>query len=373
MLAIFLVAWVIIYIISRIFSLEKFGIEIHPLYLLYRTERFNKFLENLATRRPRLLRTFWNIAVAVAVGEMIFAIYLLSQNLLNFLFEPQSAQRIFLLLPGVTVSLRWFPYLLVAIGLAIVAHEMAHGLASYLERIKTDSVGLILTPITFGAFVEPNEDQLKKSSIFSKLRVISSGSLSNLIFGIIILLLITGLFSHPTGILIINMNKEGPAYDSGIREWDVIKGMNGTNINNTYDFYLYMSKVTPGETILIETNHGERTVTTISSIYNSSYPVLGIGFIDYLPLRFEPVGVAASYHIFQTLNWVSTLMINLAVFNMLPLYPLDGDLFIYSIVEHRLKDEKKSRLVRIILSIFILTLMATNIGFSFLKYGFAPI
>jgi len=68
MLAIFLAAWVIIYIISRIFSLEKYGIEIHPLYLLFRTERFNRFLENLANRRPRLLRTFWNMAVAVAVG-----------------------------------------------------------------------------------------------------------------------------------------------------------------------------------------------------------------------------------------------------------------------------------------------------------------
>ena len=367
-----MIGWVLLYLVSQYLPVEKYNIEVAPLYLTYKTQRLNNFLQNTASKHPQFWRVASNIGVVTAVGEIILAIYILGNNLFNFLFVPQQAQAIFPLLPGITISLRWFPYLLIAIGLAITVHEISHGVVASLEKIAVKSAGIILAPITFGGFVEPDEEVFLKSRPLSKLRLLASGSLANLVFGLIVTLIATSIFIPNSGILIMNVDEEGAAYSAGIRPWDVLVMINNTQINNLADLTQVMKDVQPGDFLIVDTTAETYLLTTIPSPTNTSRGIMGISnLVDYFALRIGEVSPEFTYHFNLTLYWISLLMINLAVFNMLPLFPLDGEAYLSSIIQE--KTQKYHKPLRYFINGASLSLLASNIALTLVTYGLTPI
>ncbi len=371
-LVLMLVAWSIIYLLSRVLPFEKLGVEVSPLYLTYRTERLNAFLKNAAARRPRLWKVVANIGVAIAVGEILLALYLLGSNLFHFLFAPEEAQAVFPLLPGITIGLQWFPYLLIAIGLAITVHELAHGIVASLEGVTITSAGIIIAPITFGGFVEPDEDDFEKAGLVEKLRFLAAGSLSNLIVGLLVTLIATSLFVPGAGVLVRAVEVEGPAYVAGMRPWDVLYGVNGTHITDLADLAAAMAGVKPHDLLVVDTSSGVRTIRAGASATNASRGVMGVyNLVDYVATRGNGLPPQVTYHLNLTTYWLHLLMINLAVFNMLPLYPLDGEAFVHALLKGRLHKHLKA--VRILMSGGAFALLALNMALSFLRYGLTPI
>ena len=367
-----MIGWVLLYLVSQYLSLEKYNIEVAPLYLTYKTQRLNSFLQNTASKHPQFWRVASNIGVVTAVGETILAIYILSNNLFNFLFVPQQAQAIFPLLPGITISLRWFPYLLIAIGLAITVHEISHGVVASLEKIAVKSAGIILAPITFGGFVEPDEDVFLKSRLLSKLRLLASGSLANLVFGLIVTLIATSIFVPHSGVLIMSIDESGAAYSAGIRSWDVLAMINNTQINNLADLTQVMQHVQPGDFLIVDTITETHLLTTMPSPTNTSRGIMGISnLVDYFALRVGEVSPEFTYHFNLALYWISLLMINLAVFNMLPLFPLDGEAYLSSIIQE--KTQKYHKPIRYLVNGASLSLLALNIALTLMTYGLTPI
>ena len=339
---------------------------------MYKTQRLNNFLEKAANKNQRFWRIVANISIVVAIGEMFFAEYVLTNNFLRFMYTPQVAQPVFPIIPGVTINLRWFPYLLLAISLAITVHEVAHGIIASLEKIPVKSAGIILAPITFGGFVEPDEEKFKKAQLTSRLRVLSIGSLTNLAFGLLASLLIIGLFMPASGVLIGRVREDGPAYKAGIQAWDVIQGINGVRIRDLYDMSLFMVSVKPGDLLLIGTSSGVREVISGVSPSNSSQGIIGVeGLSNYYPMWYGEFAPQFSYNLYMVLNWLSLLMINLAIFNMMPLYPLDGEAYVYSLLKERMKRGLKE--VRALVNIFSLALIGLNFGMTFIKYGLIQI
>jgi membrane-associated protease RseP (regulator of RpoE activity) len=371
-LAFMLVAWLVIYLLSQVLPFEKFGVEVAPLYLTYRTGRLNAFLKNTAAKRPRLWKVMANVGVALAVGEILLSVYLLGSNLLHFLYAPEQAQAVFPLLPGITIGLQWFPYLLIAIGLAITVHELAHGIVASLEGVAITSAGIIIAPITFGGFVEPDEEDFEKAGLVEKLRFLAAGSLSNLIVGLLVTLIATSLFVPGVGVLVRAVEENGPAYVAGVRPWDVIYGINETRIEDLVDLAAAMDGVKPNDLLVVDTTSGIRSVRAGASATNASRGVMGVyNLVDYVAVRGGWLSPQATYHLNLTTYWLHLLMINLAVFNMLPLYPLDGEAFVHALLKRRVKKNLKA--VRVIVSSVAFALLALNMVLSFLRYGLTPI
>lgn len=367
-----LLAWVIFYLFSRFLPLKKYGIQVNPLYLLYKTQRLNDFLKKAAHKNPRFWKIVSNLGIAFAVGEIIFAFYVLGNNLFNFIFYPEGAQAVFPILPGITISLEWFPYILLAAGLAITVHEFSHGIVAYLEGIPIKSSGIIIAPITFGGFVEPDEDIFNKSSIVAKLRLLAAGSLANLVVGILVTLIATSLFIPNSGVLITSVDSEGPAYRAGMRSWEVIYEINGTKIENVIDLTIYMNNVKPQDFLAIITSKGVRELKTDASPENASRAIIGVYQpISYFSMRVGETSPWFTYHINLTLFWISLVMTNLAIFNMLPLYPLDGEAYLYSLLKEKVN--KNLKIFRIALNGVSLSLLTLNIALTFLKYGLTPL
>jgi membrane-associated protease RseP (regulator of RpoE activity) len=371
-LVIMLVAWSVIYLLSRVLPFEKFGVEVSPLYLTYKTRRLNNFLKETAAKRPRLWKVAANVGVAVAVGEILLSVYILGSNLFNFLYAPEQAQAVFPLLPGITVGFQWIPYLLLAIGLAITIHELAHGIVASLEGIPITSAGIIIAPITFGGFVEPDEEEFEKAGLVEKLRLLAAGSLSNLIVGLLVTLIATSLFVPGSGVLAMAVEENGPAYLGGVRAWDVIYGINGTRIEYLADLSAVMAGVKPNDLLIVETTSGIREVIAGASSTNASQGFMGVyNLIDYFAVRGGALSPQVTYHVNLTVYWLHLIMINLAIFNMLPLYPLDGEAFVYALLKKRLKKNLKA--ARVLVSCVAFSLFVLNIALSFLRFGLTPI
>lgn len=364
--------WIFVYVIFRRLSKKRDDLEVNPLYIMFRTTKLNNFLKKTAQSKPRSWRIFSNIGIIVGCIEIVLAIYFLTLNLYRFLYVPQEATAMVPLLPGITISLGWFPYILIAIAPAVTIHELSHGIIAFLEKIPIKSSGIIVAPITFGGFVEPDDKVFEKASLVSKLRVISVGSLSNIIVGLLAMLLTFTLFMPTSGVLIMNVQPEGPAFNAGIRPWDVIVKVNGNYTSNVSEFIFFMLNVEPETLLVIETSNGIRNVVTISSVENASRGIIGVrGLTDYYTMRVGEINTQLSYQVHMILNWIFIIMVNLAIFNMIPLFPLDGENFIYAIL--KVKMTKRIKETRIIINAIFLTLIVSNFLFSFNTYGITPI
>ena len=361
--------WLLLYLLDKKWPLKKYGLEVGFFYIIRRTKRLNSFLKKIAEKHPIFWNTTWNIGIAVAFGQIGFALYTLTNNLHRFLSTPVSAQPVFLLLPGITVSLTWFPYLMTAIALTLISHELSHGIAACAERLKVKSAGIIFAFITIGGFVEPDEEQFQKLKTISKLRIISSGSFSNLTIGIVALLLMNALLLPASGVLIQAVQNDGPAFKAGLRSWDVVYSINNTEVNDVSDLGQVLGNLEPDDKLIINSSRGLFLVIAEPSSYNKSGGTLGIQWANNYPLRF---GASAffTFHLRLLFEWILLVLVNVSIFNMLPLYPLDGDAYIWALIEERSK--RAAKITRIVLSAISLVLLASNVILTFMNYGFTP-
>jgi len=104
--------------------------------------------------------------------------YMLLKTAMNTLSTKAPSAGVQLVIPGVTIPL-W--YGLIGLIVVMVVHELSHGVVARAEKLRLKSVGLVLFAVIPGAFVEPDEDELKKAPLLSRLRVYAAGSMANIV------------------------------------------------------------------------------------------------------------------------------------------------------------------------------------------------
>jgi membrane-associated protease RseP (regulator of RpoE activity) len=359
------VFWAVIYALGRVLHLEKRGFEMGPAYFMFKSKRMKDFVDAVSERRSGFWMTLANVGLVLGFGLMVYSLFFLITNLLKF-SQPSGGGTtpIFLLIPGVTLRLFWLPYFLVAGIIIVVTHELAHGISARLDKIPIDSAGVLLFLFFPGAFVEPNEEKFEEAPLLPKLRMLAAGSVTNLVTGLLALLLLTTLFT-PAGIVILETSKGGPLEKAGLGPWDVIYGMNGTKIADTTALTKYMANVTVNSTLILETNKGEVSVTAAKG--SEGQAIIGLAnFLNYFQCRLS-LGHIADIYAYLTLSWLLLLGIAIGVFNMLPAFPFDGDKVFYYSLKKVTKRELRG--VRMAVSLACFGLMAANLIFSIMKFG----
>ncbi len=368
--------WAVLYLLARVFHLDKHGLDVRPAYLMYRSKALNSSIDKLARKKPAMWKTLANIGVAFSIGLMVFAFYFLINNLLRF-SQVGDIGYVAPVIPGLTLSMTWLPFFLVAVVMIVLPHELAHGVTARVENIPVLSTGIIALLVFFGAFVEPDEKEFEKASLTARLRMLSSGSATNLVTALLALILMAGLFAPPAGLLIQETMPNGPLDNAGLGQWDVIQAMNDKPVLTYLDFSAYMRYITVGENLnltVLRNNRVEHvTITTISAPENESRAIIGLNTglgASYQPNRLG-LDQYAGVNLYWTIFWTYAFAFSLAVFNMLPLYPFDGERVLYYPLERLVK--KRKRELRISLSAFTLALFALNIIISIWRYGLIAI
>jgi membrane-associated protease RseP (regulator of RpoE activity) len=367
--------WAILYFLNFAFHLKKHGFEVTPIYFMYRSKALNGLIDSIAKKKPRLWAILSNIGLALSIGLMIFSIYFLAGNLFRLLFHTSQATSIVPAIPVLTIRFYWLPYFFLAVVITAATHELAHGIIARLERIPILSAGILGFLVFFGAFVEPDEKEFEKASLMSRLRMLGAGSSVNLMTGLIMLLLVTILFTAPAGVLIQEVVPQSPMANAGLRQWDVINAVNGTQVVSPVEFSNVLVNVTPGEQLVLTVLHDNRleniSVTTIESPPNSSHGIIGIlPGISYRPFVFG-LDQYTGVHLYLALFWIYLIGISLAIFNMFPAYPFDGEKVLYYPLVNLVGRRKKE--LRQALNIVSWGLFASNMIISVWLMGLSSI
>jgi membrane-associated protease RseP (regulator of RpoE activity) len=136
--------------------------------LIVRTKRFAAIFDKLG--RLRTSRYFSWISLGLVPLVAGIALYLLVNSLIGILSNPGVGQAVrqlgpgsILLLPGINPLLP-IVYGWIAIVIAIVIHEGAHGVIARNVGFNVKSSGLLFFLfVPIGAFVDVDEEQIKKS------------------------------------------------------------------------------------------------------------------------------------------------------------------------------------------------------------------
>jgi len=137
----------------------------------------------------------------------------------------------------------YFTYWIIILAVIAITHEFCHGIFAVHNKLKIKRTGFgffpFFLPIFLAAFVEINEEKMKKKSKFAQMAILSAGTFANLLTTILFLFVIWLFFSAafiPAGI-------EFNTYSYSAVKLDNIEYVNGIAFQNrTYENFVSIIK-----------------------------------------------------------------------------------------------------------------------------------
>jgi membrane-associated protease RseP (regulator of RpoE activity) len=341
--------------------------------LILRTKLFSPVFDKLGSfRASRFISLIALFLVPFVAG---IALYLIVNSLIGVLSNPGVGQVIrelgpgsILMLPGINPMLP-IVYGWVAIVCAIAIHEGAHGIIARNVGFNVKSSGLLFfLIIPIGAFVDVDEEQIKKAKPRASLKVMSAGVGGNMVVAAVcllaVLVLVGGLTPVIDGVYINNVTEGMPAQTAGLLPKDVLVSIDNVKINSTVNLRSLLDNKTSGDIMQVTVARGEKWEyqfsTTVNLTLSENRTIMGIMTSDLmtkerlnnyqtfslnkLSMYLAPPTLASGLTPFSDslapfythwvgpqwqiiangFFWLWFVNFNLAIFNALPIYPLDG-------------------------------------------------
>ncbi|MBN2094880.1 MAG: site-2 protease family protein [Candidatus Aenigmarchaeota archaeon] len=376
--------------------LKRKEIEFQGVLALYKTTKLRSSIYKIGKDHKTFWKAYFSLGILVGVLIMILGLAYISGTTID-LISGKSTPAFGLVIPYPTSEISYESGLLkvpawlwvLAIPFLLIPHELSHGLALAANKLKIKSLGLISLLIIPGAFVEPDEEELKKAGKKEKLQVYCAGSFSNLVVGLVLVLfthmLLAGFYA-PAGITyslpwtmlntsevvsnqtlengLVELRTQNEIYlltpallsaqenETLIAAYEdlpaarnnlsgVIKSIGGFETNNPEEVRQALSTFSPGETVEIVTSSGTYT-PTLADRNGTAY--LGIQFNKpntmvalIAPQNVRPYEAKSEVakpvldFLLSLTNFIIAVCIGVAIFNMLPMKPLDGGLVLEAI------------------------------------------
>lgn len=393
--------WLFIIVIDRFYDLEAHGISLGLGTLTWRTQRGLSLLNRISRLSERGWRIF---GIFAAVGGIILMIlmfvFFALGTVLGFFTVwtaggsysmPAGAESKVVAIPGVTI-----PFVLGIIGLATVllVHEPAHGIVLRHLNLKTKSTGLLLFLIIPGAFVEEDENEFKKASFWKRIQVSGAGPMANVLFSILCLGLVLVLINPLQGVFVSGVVENKPAEEAGLRPGVYLTGIEDTQVINYEALEEFMDKTQPGDSVTL-TVTGERKLRenqyllTLDNHPSENEGYLGVFLVRSYPktsffrppiffftaleevlgyprINQQAYGAPVPWFLIEVLKWMFALNLLVALFNLLPLKPLDGGHIIEGLAE---KFTSRPRAEEIASSVGFLTLSLIMLSVALIFMG----
>ena len=309
-------------------------------------------------RRP--FQWFGVASVIVGFGGMGLIAYQLIKSTILLFTNPGAAPGIQPVLPFAAKGVFFVPfaYWIISIFVIAVIHEFSHGVLARAYNITVKSSGFAflgaLVPVIPAAFVEPDEEQMKKRSAWQQLSVFAAGPGANIfmaiamifLFGIQLPFLPAGLVEKTTvidinelgtslitfsGLLINKIDAGSPAEQAGIRLGQTIVAVNGVQVGERDRILETLTSLQAGQTTTISMSDGtEKMLVLGEHPTDKTRGYIGVGFDSqtvYDPVaiaRYGDMGVAILYFLVSLTMWIFLLSLGIGLFNLVPLGPIDG-------------------------------------------------
>ncbi len=341
--------------------LRSRGLSVEGVVIMFRTRRLNDLINGLGARHPRLWRAIGTVAVATSIYIMWVGVDYLHRNLVSFVVGGGAALPVQPLIPGLTVGLGVLPYLALGFLLALVPHELMHGLVAAAEGVPVRGSGLFFLLFLFGGFIEPDEDLLNKARLATKLRIYAAGSFINFLTFLGLVALAVAVL-NPQGVVVMGVMEGYPA-GNVLAEGDVVTAFNGTPVRGSTDFTRMMGSTRPGDLVVLTVVREGRVMNV--SLRLAPHPqggdrgFMGVSFADYYP----------NVHLARALTWAQVITGSVAVINMLPILPFDGGQMALAVTSRLLRSERRARVLTLALSAYFAFILVLNIALSVIRWG----
>ena len=356
-------------------------------FLMWRTDWGKDFIEKVSQNKT-LWRRIGDVWVVTVFFIMIFMFLLLLWQATLAWQIPKSASvspKMMIGLPGLNpVIPLWYGIL--ALVIAMVVHEFSHGILSRVANVKVKALGLLMFFFPVGAFVEPDEEEMKGMKKWERMRLYAAGPGSNMVIAIIFSFLfssvmVASLEPSSDGVLSGSVVLDYGGEEAGLEPWMLITEVNDQAILNSEDFSNVMNETYAGQVVNVSVlNKGtpetyQVTLSDKGSYYLKYYPdsyetwMSGKGFmgvavvnpeviadslanpgssggsmLQYITLPFQklqpfpehftalfsPTGIvgaipdSAFWILANSFYWIFWLNLMVGLTNALPAVPLDG-------------------------------------------------
>lgn len=212
-------------------------IQVYPLLLIVRTGL--SIGANARGRAERIISALGWPSIGLLLLLQAAFYYLALQLFVSRYLSPQRpevAEGFVPFLPGVTVPLDInLVLVLFSLGIAVLVHELAHGLMARAVGVRVKDSGLILLAFIPGAFVEPDEEEIKRARMSSRAKIYSAGVAANVLVALAAILLISTLAGPlASGVLVVEVEPGSPAERAGLKGME-IREVNGMVVRTVED------------------------------------------------------------------------------------------------------------------------------------------
>jgi membrane-associated protease RseP (regulator of RpoE activity) len=360
--------------------------------IMYKTKIGLKLMDKIATRYKSLVQFFGFISVGIGFVGMIFISVSIVIVILKLIFNPHAASSdMVLVLPFTNIpGIGYLPFTswLIAIFVLAVVHEFSHGVVARAHNVEVQSSGFavlgILAPIIPAAFVEPNEEKLKKEKEIVQYSIFAAGPVSNIFLALVFFLLMIAIFNpiearlmEPAGFSFDITNTSLPAGTAGLQTGMLINSFNGKAVNDSSYFLSQMQYcVKPQQDVTFGTANATYAVTTIASPTNSNKGFVGVNNIKNeirVKPQYEHSILAKAFFWFKDLfKWLFLLNLFIGLANLMPLGIVDGGRILQLLLSSTMKDQKKAMkvwgIIGLLFLVFILFGLITNYVGNPFKY-----
>ena len=369
----YLIAFAVIWILVAIFhnKLSDYGVELSFPTIMWKTQKLRGLISRISNFSPTFWRWYMNVGVVVAYGAMIFITWTLVSTLPT-VFETPAVSIVIpgVEMPGSSIYIPFF-YGLIALATVLIVHEFSHGIQAVGEKIPIKSIGLLLFIILPGAFVEPDEEELKKAKRTSRLRVYAAGSVANITLALIAILLLslvsTGIphYFEEDGIEIDRIVGGSPS-EGILKEGMVLEAIDNQKINDSSSYADLISSYSPGDNVTVQTDQGSYSVTLDKNPNNESRGFFGIQAQKHFALVDNSLGPIPwiLFELLELFQWIAMLNLGIGLFNLLPLKPLDGGYMLEILLSYKLSENQYKPIVNALSAVLaMIIIFSIIVGF----------
>ena len=381
-------------------------------------ELFDKLANNRAGRiYARFNIYLMPIITALALFLIVSSLIILTSNSEARVGTRSLGPQANLLIPGLNPYLPW-TYGWIALIVTIIIHEAGHGIVARVYNIKVESTGILLfLGIPVGAFVNISPEELAKCTFKQKSAILTAGPLNNMIVVAISLIalyfIVSTLTPIPTtgapqyGVAILGVADHSLANSIGLSKGSIIENVAGQKILKTNDLENLL-KSNLGNTVAITwkdaNGHQITRLANLPKQVNINEGILGVS-ISALPNATEALKVYEDAFSFKSLNheilllpptlgageevipfsnvmapkyhsslgpafypianmfyWLMFVNFNVAIFNALPIGPLDGGQLYNSLLETKLRSKPdKLRSISSLITYAMVAIVAVSV------------
>jgi RIP metalloprotease RseP len=271
-LAGFFAYWLLVAALDIKGVFEKYNASAAGPLVMLRTLRGRRLLDRIA-KPKRFWRIYGNLGIAAAATVMVATFFLLLRIAHLSVFntpepsqitEPQNV----LVVPGLNdfLPLSVAPEILAGLLIGIVVHEGGHGILCRVGNMEISSMGAVmLAVIPFGAFVEPDEDDVENASSGDRTRMFAAGVMNNFVLTVVAFLLIAGSLAavQPLdGVGVQNVADDSLA-EGVVEQGDRVVAVDGESVDGESEFFEAVGTAAEGGavTLTVADDDGTRDET----------------------------------------------------------------------------------------------------------------